>query len=69
MAGSHDIFTIMAKENRDLHVELGDNTKYAVEGIGNIQFQLESSSLIEVKEVMYVSCMHHNVQYLKIFFC
>jgi hypothetical protein len=35
-------------------VELGDNTRYAVEGIGSIQFQLDSGSLMEVKEVMYV---------------
>lgn len=57
---SHEIFTNMAKEHRDLHVEL-ENTKYAVEGIGNIQFQLESRNLMEVKEVKYVPRLEKNL--------
>lgn len=38
MMGSHDIFNNMAKENKDLLVELGGNTRYAVKGISNLQF-------------------------------
>lgn len=37
---SHDIFTSTAKEQRCLHVELGDNARYVMEGIGSIQFWL-----------------------------
>jgi hypothetical protein len=36
MTRSHDNFTNMTKERRDLYVELGDNTRYVVEGIGSI---------------------------------
>lgn len=54
LMGSCNIFTSIANENEDVHVNLGDNTMHAVEGIVNIQFQLDSGSLMEVKEAMYV---------------
>lgn len=61
MMGSCDIFTNMAKGHRDLHVKLGDNIRYAVKCISNIQFQLDSGSLMEVKEVMYVPGLENNL--------
>lgn len=36
MTGSRDIFTSMAKEHRNLHMELGDSVRYVVDGIGSI---------------------------------
>ena len=42
-------------------MELGDNDKYAVEGIGNIQFQMDTEDLMEVKEVMYVLGLEKNL--------
>lgn len=38
MMRSRDIFTSMAKEPKYLHVELGDNTRCAIECIGIMQF-------------------------------
>jgi hypothetical protein len=34
----HGNFTSMIKEHRDIQVDLGDNTRYAVEGISSIRF-------------------------------
>lgn len=36
MTRSRDLFTNMVEENPDIHVELGDNSRYVVEGIGRI---------------------------------
>eukprot|EP00253_Pinus_taeda_P014713 PITA_14713 len=61
MMRSRDIFSNMAKELRDLHVELGDNTKYATEGIDNIDFQLDSRNIMEVNLVMFVPRLEKNL--------
>jgi hypothetical protein len=41
------------KDSR-IHVELGDDAKYAVKGEGTIFFQLESSGWLEIQDVLYV---------------
>jgi len=38
MRESQDIFTNMTKKPKDIHVEIGDNTKYAIEGNGRVEF-------------------------------
>lgn len=50
ITGFCEIFISMAKEQRNLHVELIHDAKYVVKGIGNIQFQMESRDLMEVKK-------------------
>jgi hypothetical protein len=45
MTGSRDLFTSISEEDSELHVELGNNARCAVEGVGTIQFQLESGVL------------------------
>jgi hypothetical protein len=45
MTGSQESLTSLSEENSGLQVELGDNTKYAVKGVGTTSFQLESGSL------------------------
>jgi hypothetical protein len=41
-------------------VELGDDTKYAMKGEGNIFFHLDSSGSFNVKDVLYVSGFRKN---------
>ena len=36
-----------------MRVDLGDNTKYIVEGIGSMEFQIDSGGVMEVNEVLY----------------
>jgi hypothetical protein len=45
MTGSQKSLTSLTEENSRLQVELGDNAKYAVKGIGTTSFQLKSKSL------------------------
>lgn len=54
MTGYCDLLTNMAKEHRDLHVELGYNAKHSMEGIGSIQLQLDSRIPMEMTEVLYI---------------
>jgi hypothetical protein len=42
-------------------VELGNDAKYAVKGVGTISFQLESGSSLEVKDVLYVPGLMKNL--------
>jgi len=46
--------TTLIEENSQLQVELGDNAKYAVKGIGTTSFQLKSGKPLKMSEVLYV---------------
>ena len=41
MTKARDLFNSFSEDDSDLHIQLGDNTKYAVRGQGTVQFQLE----------------------------
>jgi hypothetical protein len=48
-------------ENSQLHVELSDNTKYAVKGVGTTSFQLKSRKILKMSEVLYVPGLKKNL--------
>lgn len=54
MMGSQDDFTNMTMEPRYIHVELGDNSKYVVEGTGSMEFQMDTCGIMEMSEVLYI---------------
>jgi hypothetical protein len=54
MIGSREVFTNFSNEDSELHVELGNDVRCVVEGIGTIQFQPKSRSPFEVTDVLYV---------------
>jgi hypothetical protein len=55
MRKAQELFSSLTKEDSRIHVELGDDTKYAMKGEGNILFHLESSGSFNVQDVLYVS--------------
>jgi len=57
---SGELFTNMTRGPKDVNVELGDKAKYAVEGNGSIEFQMDSSGIMEVNEVLYVLGLEKN---------
>jgi len=62
MMGYQDIFTNMTKKLKySIHVEIGDNSKYAINEIGNIEFHMESGGIKEVNEVLFVSGLENNL--------
>jgi hypothetical protein len=42
-------------------VELSDNTKYAVKGVGTTSFQLKSRKILKMSEVLYVPRLKKNL--------
>jgi hypothetical protein len=48
-----ELFNNLTKDS-GIHVELGDDAKYAVKGEGTILFQLESSGSLEAQDMLYV---------------
>jgi hypothetical protein len=55
MTSTRKLFTSVIKQVSRVHVELGNDAKYALKGVGTILFHLESSRSLEVTDVMYVS--------------
>jgi hypothetical protein len=53
------------EKDSGIHVELGDDAKYAVKGEGTILFQLESSGLLEAQDVLYVPVTEDEEQELR----
>jgi len=54
MTKAHELCSSMTEEDSGIHVELGDDTKYAINGEGNIFFHLKSSGSFNVQDVLYV---------------
>jgi hypothetical protein len=51
----------LTKENSRLQVQLGDNAKYAVKGIGTTLFQLKYGKPLKMSEALYVPGLKKNL--------
>jgi len=60
MMGVIEYFTSL-KEELDFYIELGDNAKYLVAGIGTVKFQRESDKPLLVEDALYVLGMTKNL--------
>ena len=54
MTGDVNLFSDLVEKDLQLHVELGDNGRYSVTGIGTITFQRASCKLLHLKYVVHV---------------
>lgn len=54
MTEARELFSVLTEEDLGVHVELGDDAKYAVKGEGTVTFQLELGGLLDAQEVLYV---------------
>jgi hypothetical protein len=61
MTPTRELFTNLMEQDSGLHVELGNDAKYAIKRVGTISFQLESGSSLEVKDVLYVPRLRKNL--------
>jgi hypothetical protein len=57
MMGTHDFFTRCSETKLYLQVELGTLSKFGVEGVGTMRFQLESGGFLELVDLLYVPKM------------
>ena len=49
---AHELFSSLTDTNSGIHLELGDDAKYAVKGEGTILFQLESRNSFDSHDVL-----------------
>jgi hypothetical protein len=62
MIEARELFNSLSKEDLELHIELGNNAKYAVMPImPSVQFQLESRGSFDSQEVLYVPGLKKNI--------
>ena len=54
MTGDKDLFSDLEENDLKMHIEMGDDGRYSVTGIGTITFQRESSKPFQLKDVMHV---------------
>ena len=56
-----NLFSDLVEKDLHLHVDLGDNGRYNVTGIGTITFQRESGKLILLQDVVHVPGLKKNL--------
>jgi hypothetical protein len=61
MKGDKEIFSDMEERDLKIHIEMGDDGKYSVTGIGNIIFQRDSGKSFQLKDVMHVPGLKKNL--------
>ena len=45
----------------NVKVELGDDSTYAIKGVGSTSFQLDSGTIIHIEEILYVPRLKKNL--------
>jgi hypothetical protein len=61
MTKARDLFINLKERDSDVHVELGDDAKYAVKGEGTFTFHLESGGSLDAHDVLYVLGLKKNL--------
>jgi hypothetical protein len=61
MTGFRSSLTNLTENSSSLQVELGDDSKHAVKGVGEASFQLDSSNSISIKDVLFVQGLKKNL--------
>ena len=61
MTGDRDLFSDLDEKDLGVHIEMGDDGRYSVTGIGTISFERESGKPFILKEVMHVPGLKKNL--------
>jgi hypothetical protein len=61
MTGLQKSVTSLIEQNSQLQLELGDNSKYVVKGVGTTLFQLNSGNPLKMSEVLYIPRLKKNL--------
>jgi hypothetical protein len=60
MIEAWEIFRIMMESDVDIHVEFGDDAKYAMKGEGIVTFNLKLGGSLDAHDVLYVLGLKKN---------
>ena len=61
MMEDKDILSDLEEEDLQIHIEIGDDGRYSVTGIGTITFERESGKPFPLKDVMHVPGLKKNL--------
>jgi hypothetical protein len=61
MTEAWELFSNLIERDSDVHVELGDDAKYAVKGEGTVMFQHDSRGSFDAQKVLYVPRLKKNL--------
>jgi hypothetical protein len=61
ITGFRSSLTNLIEKNSSLQVELGDDSRHAVKGVGETSFQLDSSNPTSIKDVLFVQGLKKNL--------
>jgi hypothetical protein len=61
MTGDKKIFSDLEEKYLKMHIDMGDDGRYSVNGIGTITFQSESGKSFQLKDVMHVLGLKKNL--------
>eukprot|EP00253_Pinus_taeda_P006984 PITA_06984 len=64
MTGDRDLFSDLDEKDLGLHIEMGDDGRYSVTGIGTISFEREFDKPFVLMEVMHVLGLKKNLIYV-----
>ena len=64
MTGDKDLFSDLEEKDLGVHIEMGDDGRYSVTGIGTISFERESGKPFILKDVMHVPGLNKNMIYV-----
>jgi len=64
MTGSRNLLLKVSEKHVSLQVELGDNAKYEVKGVGFVSFQLDSGDTFHLGKVLLVPGLKKNLIYV-----
>jgi hypothetical protein len=61
MTSTRQCFSSLKEHNSGVQVELGDDAKYPVAGVGTIPFQLQSGNSLDFDDVLFVPGLRKNL--------
>ena len=61
MTGDEELFSDLEEKDLQMHIEMGDDGRYSVTGIGTITFERESVKPFMLKDVMHVLGLKKNL--------
>jgi hypothetical protein len=60
MTEAWEICSSLTERDLDVHVELGDDSKYAVKGDGIVMFHIDSGGSLDSHDVLYIPFLKNN---------
>ena len=61
MTGDKELFSELEEKDLKMHIEMGDDGKYSVIGVGTITFKREHAAPLTLKNVMHVPGLTKNL--------